>query len=174
MSAPATLHIVLIDANLHLSNLSQFQLIFNLQGNSSTPPPRETMMLNELFREYLRFNGYNQTLSVFNAETSSEITQTSEIFTREFISADLGITLDSTKSHELPLVYALVHGYKSVCNMQQVLAPIVDRTTYEEASNLDTSALLASPGRMRTMDLAMPASPDDDMDLQPQVVDIAN
>lgn len=144
------------------------------------------MIINELFRDYLKFNGYSQSLSVFNAETIHA--QPTEVFSRTFISKDLGI---NDENADIPLVYALISSYKNVCSMQQVLAPIVDRTpnmfeTTSSAAEHDPpqhesprhgSHLGQSPGRMNTIDLAMPASPEEDDESvkdYPPVIDIYN
>ena len=52
-------------------------------------PPRETVVLNELFRDYLRFNGYSHTLSVFLAETSQP---KDPVLDRAFLQRELGVT----------------------------------------------------------------------------------
>lgn len=46
------------------------RLIKNFQSKQDEPKPhpaRETELLNELVREYLKYSGYRHTLSVFSA-----------------------------------------------------------------------------------------------------------
>ena len=52
-------------------------------------PPRETIILNELFREYLLFNGYEHTLSVFLSETCQP---PEPALDRAFLQRELGVT----------------------------------------------------------------------------------
>jgi len=112
------------------------------QAPSQPPPtpPRETLLLNELFRDYLRFNGYEATLSVFLTETAQP---PEPAFDRKFLAKEIGITetltvgLGSSPActsgtpapgeGDLPLAYGLLSGYTQVRDMQRTLAPLVQR-----------------------------------------------
>lgn len=97
------------------------------------PPPRETILLNELFRDYLRFNGYEHTLSVFLAETAQPQEPGLD---RAFLKRELGISEQpsakasgggNSEEDEIPLCYALLASYDRVKEMQATLAPLVRR-----------------------------------------------
>ena len=63
-------------ANVRAELFAEIDLGAGSEASLSVPAPpaaRETVLLNELFREYLQFNGYEHTLSVFLAETGSNI-----------------------------------------------------------------------------------------------------
>ena len=105
--------------------------------------PRETVILNELFRDYLRFNGYENTLSVFLSETGQP---PEPALDRAFLKRELGVDeflppraastarSDAGESNlgeagigDVPLVYSLVAGYVKAKEMQRTLAPLVAR-----------------------------------------------
>lgn len=71
----------------------------NESGKQKAPLCRENYVINELIREYLRFNNYNDTLSVFVRETS----QPKETLDREFVAHALGIT----PHPRIPLLYTM-------------------------------------------------------------------
>lgn len=127
---------------------------------AKTPPPRETIILNELFREYLQFHGYEQTLSVFLSETSQPVQN--ESIDRKFIMKELGFASDMSHA-DIPLVYALVDSYKDVCSMQQTLAPMVGRMSQSVRSpgNM-TSAEFGGSVPLRTQDLTTSHPPNED------------
>ena len=54
-------------------------------------PSSENLILNELIREYLEYNGYLNTLSVFHPETGQPTTPTGRI-SREVLVHELGVT----------------------------------------------------------------------------------
>lgn len=68
--------------------------------------PMETAVVAELFREFLSFSGYSQTLSVFDAESGYNANQA---LTREIIKQDLGVVGDDA---QLPLAYSLIESLK--------------------------------------------------------------
>jgi hypothetical protein len=97
------------------------------------------VLLNELFRDYLRFNGYNATLSVFLAETSQP---PEPALDRVFLAKELGITETLPASFgnssgssgaaapgegDLPLAYGLLLGYTQARDMQRELMPLISR-----------------------------------------------
>ena len=70
----------------------------------------ENMLINELIREYLIFNNYNNTLSVFLPESSQPVKPP---FDRSYISKKLKV-LEDKNSRELPLLYGLAFGLKKM------------------------------------------------------------
>lgn len=80
---------------------------------NDSPPNRpdlsnENLIINELIREYLTFNGYQHTLSVFLPESGQP---QAPPFERSYITRQLKIVEDR-KSQELPLIYGLTFGNK--------------------------------------------------------------
>ena len=67
----------------------------------------ENLIINELIREYLVYNNYLHSNSVFLAETGQPI----EPFDRNFIAKELGISEDSN-SKKVPLLYSICFGLK--------------------------------------------------------------
>jgi len=78
--------------------------------NSKQSVSNENLIINELIREYLVFNNYNNTLSVFLPESSQPIKPP---FDRAYISKKLKV-LEDKNSRELPLVYGLAFGLKKI------------------------------------------------------------
>jgi lisH domain-containing protein FOPNL len=78
--------------------------IFNSLNDKPTQKPplsQENMIINELIKEYLIFNNYTHSLSVFLPETGQP---EKSPFDRTYITKKLKIQEDS-KSKELPLLY---------------------------------------------------------------------
>ena len=67
----------------------------------------ENLIINELIREYLTYNNYLHSNSVFLAETG----QPNEPFDRNFIAKELGISEDAS-SRKVPLLYSICFGLK--------------------------------------------------------------
>lgn len=80
------------------------------EKNQSKQPSNENLIINELIREYLLFNNYNNTLSVFLPEASQPIKPP---FDRNYISKKLKV-LEDRNTKELPLLYGLSFGLKKV------------------------------------------------------------
>lgn len=74
-----------------------------IDTNDDTPQrmPIETVVACDVFRDFLRFAGYSQTLSVFEAEAAL-----GDELTREALARDLGVVDD------MPVVYSLVEAAK--------------------------------------------------------------
>ena len=70
--------------------------------------PPETAAVFALFKEFLEFSGYAQTLSVFEAEAGLS----GEDVSRDFIAADVGLRRQNPGSRDLPLVYGLLEALK--------------------------------------------------------------
>ena len=87
------------------------QSIFEaIESSDDKPKPKltdENLIINELIREYLIYNNYLHTNSVFLAESG----QPNEAFDRNFLSKELNIVEDSS-SRKLPLLYSVLFGLK--------------------------------------------------------------
>mmetsp|Transcript_28208 Transcript_28208/g.65220 ORF Transcript_28208/g.65220 Transcript_28208/m.65220 type:complete len:171 (+) Transcript_28208:92-604(+) len=68
--------------------------------------PRENVLINELIREYLEYNGYHHTLSVLLPESGHPEQRQ---FDRRFLASELRVVEDD-RSRSLPLIYGLVRG----------------------------------------------------------------
>ena len=77
-------------------------------------------------REYLAFNGYEHSLSVFLSETAQPETP---VMDREFLKSELGIAESGNidQDCELPLLMSVVKGYSRAREMQEQLLPLVRR-----------------------------------------------
>jgi lisH domain-containing protein FOPNL len=78
----------------------------SLSSSSSIPPAvsQSNLLINELIRDYLSFNGYRNTLSVFAPESG---TKQSQSLTREFMSQELHIH-HNAYSKQIPLLYSIL------------------------------------------------------------------
>ena len=68
----------------------------------------ENLIINELIKEYLQYNNYLHSLSVFQAETG----QPKNKLDREFIANQLNI-IESNSSRQVPLLYSIIFGIKN-------------------------------------------------------------
>mmetsp|Transcript_48008 Transcript_48008/g.104390 ORF Transcript_48008/g.104390 Transcript_48008/m.104390 type:complete len:184 (+) Transcript_48008:21-572(+) len=68
------------------------------------PPLRENVLINELIREYLQYNGYLHTASVLQAEASHPEVMPLD---RNFLKRELRLQL-SEEYQSLPLLYAVI------------------------------------------------------------------
>ncbi|KAG8177709.1 hypothetical protein JTE90_008334 [Oedothorax gibbosus] len=85
--------------------------IFNLLQDESEPPPvisNENLIINELIREYLIYNGYLFTESVLLAESGHP----QYPFDREFLKERLNVK-PSGEADNLPLLYGLFSHFLS-------------------------------------------------------------
>ena len=73
----------------------------NQQKNLSN----DDLIINELIKEYLSYNNYLHSLSVFQVETG----QPKNKLNREFIAHELNI-IESNSSRQLPLLYTILFG----------------------------------------------------------------
>ncbi|MCQ2815887.1 MAG: hypothetical protein MJ252_01350 [archaeon] len=87
------------------------QSIFEAIESNDKPKPKlsdENLIINELIREYLIYNNYLHSNSVFIAESG----QPGEPpFDRSFIAKELNIVEDSS-SRKVPLLYSILFGLK--------------------------------------------------------------
>ena len=84
--------------------------MFHVLDESRTVPKpelsNENLVINEMIRDYLRFNGYTHTLSVFMPESGQPASERLP-FDREFLAHEL--RLEDTKwSRQLPLLYVML------------------------------------------------------------------
>jgi len=83
------------------------------EGEVLPPPPpvsNETLLVNELIREYLIFHGLTESLSVFLPETGHPQTRP---FDRSFLVQHLNL-VEGTNSKQLPLLYNLVSTCQAI------------------------------------------------------------
>ena len=80
----------------------------DLAGKGKAPYEvgQENLLINELIREYLTYNGYKHTLSVFMPE-SGQPTDAGEKITRAMMCHDMGLHADEMVER-VPLIYSAV------------------------------------------------------------------
>ena len=87
------------------------QEIYESIEKDDNPKPqlsKENLIINELIKEYLNYNNYSHSSSVFQSETG----QPNDIFDRNSLSNELKIIEDeSNKQH--PLLYSILFGLKN-------------------------------------------------------------
>ena len=67
----------------------------------------DNLIINELIKEYLNYNNYLHSLSVFQAETG----QPKNKLDRDFIAKELNI-IETNSSKQVPLLYTILFGLK--------------------------------------------------------------
>ena len=87
------------------------QEIYESIEKDDNPKPKlskENLIINELIKEYLNYNNYSHSSSVFQTETG----QPNDIYDRNSLSNELNIIEDeSNKKH--PLLYSILFGLKN-------------------------------------------------------------
>ena len=96
-----------VRAQLRASVLLAMEESLPAPKGQTSNPPIENVLINELIAEYLSFNGYHSTLSVFSTESKTE---KSSVLGREFIRAELGLNNTDTN---LAMMYEVIEGMKS-------------------------------------------------------------
>ncbi|XP_070616354.1 LOW QUALITY PROTEIN: centrosomal protein 20 [Erythrolamprus reginae] len=90
-------------------------------GQPRPAAPRETLLLNELIREYLRFHRYSASASVFRAESG----QPEAPLDRDFLARELRVVEDAS-SRSVPLLYGilarLLQGHEEKASPHATLA----------------------------------------------------
>ena len=85
--------------------------IFNaLKEDESTPHTnlsKENILINDLIREYLEFNNYSYSKSVFDSESGNP----KERLGRDIITSELNV-IENKQTRQLPLLYSLIFGGK--------------------------------------------------------------
>ncbi|CAN0378823.1 unnamed protein product [Ectocarpus sp. 12 AP-2014] len=84
------------------------------EGVLPTPLSNENLLINELVRDYLSYNGYANALGVFMAESGQPIERSLD---RGFIRDELGLSerrgsTDHGSARPLPLLYGITHALK--------------------------------------------------------------
>ena len=86
------------------------QEIFNIIDNDQDSKPnltKENLIINELIKEYFKYNNYNYALNVFQSETG----QNKIIFNREDITKELNI-IEGENNKNKPILYSIISGLK--------------------------------------------------------------
>ena len=86
------------------------QEIFNIIDNDKDSKPnltKENLIINELIKEYFKYNNYNYALNVFQSETG----QNKLIFNREDITKELNI-IEGENNKNKPILYSIISGLK--------------------------------------------------------------
>ena len=84
------------------------QSIFEAIESDDKPQPKlsnENLIINALIKEYLDYNNYLHTSSVFQAESG----QPKDKLDRNFIASQLNIS-ETNQSQKVPLLYSLLFG----------------------------------------------------------------
>jgi len=86
------------------------EIFASLEHESSGKPKlsQENLLINELIREYMQYNSYLHTLSVFTHESGQP---TDPILDRDQMARELKVVEDST-TKSVPLLYALIYGFQ--------------------------------------------------------------
>ncbi|KDR13005.1 lisH domain-containing protein FOPNL isoform X2 [Zootermopsis nevadensis] len=90
---------------------TEIMKVLEPESNSNSKPeiPSETLIINELIREFLTWNGYHYTTSVLVAESGMPV----EPLDRTSLTRSVGVS-DSTWASELPLLYSMVSTFKKL------------------------------------------------------------
>ena len=84
------------------------QSIFEAIESDDKPQPKlsnENLIINALIKEYLDYNNYLHTASVFQAESG----QPKDKLDRNFIASQLNV-VETNQSQKVPLLYSLLFG----------------------------------------------------------------
>ena len=84
------------------------QSIFEAIESDDKPQPKlsnENLIINALIKEYLDYNSYLHTSSVFQAESG----QPKDKLDRNFIASELNI-VETNQSQKVPLLYSIIFG----------------------------------------------------------------
>ena len=87
------------------------QSIFEAIESDDKPQPKlsnENLIINALIKEYLDYNNYLHTASVFQAESG----QPKDKIDRNFIANQLNI-IENNQSQKVPLLYSIIFGLQS-------------------------------------------------------------
>ncbi|GLD93781.1 hypothetical protein PINS_up002386 [Pythium insidiosum] len=127
--------------------------IFSALDDHSVPKPKlsnENLIINELIREYLEYNGYRHAHSVFLAESGQPLKAP---FHREFLAKELRVQEDPRFSH-VPLLYGIVASLQGGSGDGGDLASQRQRSQKDDAEtdklsqrhSADNVAYIHSPG----------------------------
>ncbi len=81
-----------------------------IETNDQVKPklPEENLLINELIREYMHYNGYYHSASVFISESGQPEDSPLD---RNFIAKELNV-IENNTSKNIPLLYSLIYGLK--------------------------------------------------------------
>ncbi|KAM3967312.1 centrosomal protein 20 [Aphomia sociella] len=89
-----------------VTEVLQERQVLNSSDRSAPPPTEEVLLVNELVREYLEWNGYLYTASVM----ASEAAMPNDKKSRALLCSEVGVR-DDEKSSALPLLSNIVAAY---------------------------------------------------------------
>ncbi|KAG8343387.1 FOP N terminal dimerization domain [Trypanosoma vivax] len=98
-----------VKAELRAAIFHSLQEVSSLDGGtqSSRPPqPPENLLLNELIKDYMTFNGMEHSLAVFQAESGTAKAASGSAVPRTVLAAQMGLT---GAPSSVPLLYAMLH-----------------------------------------------------------------
>eukprot|EP00826_Nyctotherus_ovalis_P056836 TRINITY_DN7753_c0_g1_i14.p2 TRINITY_DN7753_c0_g1~~TRINITY_DN7753_c0_g1_i14.p2 ORF type:complete len:155 (+),score=42.41 TRINITY_DN7753_c0_g1_i14:116-580(+) len=78
------------------------------EGPGKPKLSQENLLINELIREYMQYNGYLHALSVFTHESGQP---SDPILDHDQMARDLRVVEDSS-TRSVPLLYSLIYGYQ--------------------------------------------------------------
>ena len=87
------------------------QEIFEAIDNDDNPKPeisKENILINELIKDYLNYNNYSYSSSVFQSETG----QPQNIYDRKNIAEQLNI-IEIDTNNQKPLLYSILYGLQT-------------------------------------------------------------
>ena len=87
------------------------QEIFEAIDNDDNPKPeisKENLLINELIKDYLNYNNYSYSSSVFQSETG----QPKNIYDRKNIAEQLNI-IEIDTNNQKPLLYSILYGLQT-------------------------------------------------------------
>ena len=87
------------------------QEIFNFIDNDDNPKPnltKENIIINELIKEYFKYNNYSFSLNVLESETG----QIQKYFNRNELIKELNI-IESENNKNKPILYSIMSGLKN-------------------------------------------------------------
>jgi lisH domain-containing protein FOPNL len=102
------------------------------EHDQSVPVCRENFIINELIREYLQFNGFEQTLSVFVPETG----QPREPLNRDFLAHSLKVSMQQ----RTPLINSLIRKNRTADPPPNRAPQIPASVPHETQVELDESS----------------------------------
>lgn len=123
--------------------------IFEAIESDNKPKPKlsdENLLLNELIREYLQFNNYLNTNSVFMAESGQPI----NALDRNIIAKELNITEDAS-SKKVPLLYGIIFGLKKESFQPIDVKRVTNTTNFNLSGNYNNMNAISNMNPMSSM-----------------------
>eukprot|EP00943_MAST-04B_sp_MAST-4B-sp1_P007477 g7477.t1 len=120
--------------------------IFAALDDNNLPPPKlsnENLIINELIREYLEYNNYRQSLSVFLPETGQPAEAAQEL-KRSFLAKQLQVN-ENSNSERVPLLYGLLSKYNKKSNVESA-RNVIDKQLNNSASITEIKHVNKTPG----------------------------